>query len=379
MQPYQILFPIGLFYAAIGALVWIFFGFGLTPFPYLTHASFMIEGFVFSFAVGFLMTAIPRFTGTSPATRWEMQLAAFVCLARSITPFFAQAAAINAAMTVGIFGLLMVFMLPRFRAKTFNPPPHFLFLGLGIAIGLIGSLLLLGIALHYVPIFWLKSARMYLYQGTLFCFIFGIGGRLITMLLGRLSTPMVQMSGITSKPSAPLFLWIQMALTAMSFIVEPWQMTVGQLLRALVATWIAFDVWKLYRLPKMRTRLTTGLWLAAWSLLVGLWLVVALPSAYFAALHVVFISGFGLMTLMIASRVTLSHGGHDMGLEKSSRVLLWMPILLAFAAFTRFTAIFVTGPGYTRHLVYAAIIWIVALTFWTWVFLPKILKSQECR
>ena len=123
------LFPLGIVFAFAGAGVWILFALQLFSYPGLEHARFMVGGFLLSFVCGFLMTAAPKFTASFPAEKWEIYLAFLLCA----IPVY------NSTLPI-LF--LIFFLVRRFRARKQNPPPFFVFVFLGIACGLIGSLLI---------------------------------------------------------------------------------------------------------------------------------------------------------------------------------------------------------------------------------------------
>src|SRR4030065_420050 len=62
MEPYRLLFPLGVAYAIAGALVWTVAALGWMPYPGPLHRALMIQGFEQSFVVGFLLTALPGLT-----------------------------------------------------------------------------------------------------------------------------------------------------------------------------------------------------------------------------------------------------------------------------------------------------------------------------
>src|SRR5262245_51371283 len=82
-DPYRIFFPLGLALGLTGVSVWPFYYFGVTEgYSGRTHAFVQICGFLYSFAAGFLLTAIPRFTGTQPPRRMvQYLLAALIVIA----------------------------------------------------------------------------------------------------------------------------------------------------------------------------------------------------------------------------------------------------------------------------------------------------------
>src|SRR6266571_166000 len=66
-DPYRIFFPLGIVLGAMGVSIWPVYYFGLTEgYSGRAHAFVQTDGFLYSFIVGFLLTAVPRFTGTEP-------------------------------------------------------------------------------------------------------------------------------------------------------------------------------------------------------------------------------------------------------------------------------------------------------------------------
>lgn len=361
IQPYQIFFPIGMLYALWGVLIWLFYLAGWMSYPGSLHAHLMIGGFLFSFALGFLMTAVPRFTGARPAKSWEIVVGALL----SVASFFG---AHQDGIALSILVFLAVFFLSRFRERTHSPPKHFVFIPLGLAFGIAGALMM---------ILGVGPGRVFLFQGTMLCFVLGVGGKLVGALLGWSSQPLVQITvvGTTKRePVIPLNIAVPFTVLALGFLLELTEFQgIGRVLRALSAVFVAIDAWKLHRLPKNQGRLVNWLWVSSWGLILGLALYAFVPFMGIHGLHLMFICGFGLMTLMIASRVTLAHGGYDLEIEINSRAIRWAGALTLLAAGAR-TAAPLTST-YMDHLGYAAALWIAALVIWSGAFLPKILKS----
>ncbi len=355
--PYQVLFPIGVLYGVYGALVWVLYLFGLIPYPGGLHAHLMVVGFLFSFALGFLMTAVPRFTGTDSARSWELAVAVILALSSFLGVY-------PEGIALAVLAFLFFFSGSRFLRRAYAPPMHFIFVPLGLLLGLAGVVLM-----------WIGAAqgRVFLYQGTMLCFVLGVGGKLVSMLLGWGAQPLLKISVVgqsARKERLPLNVWGPAALLLLGFLLEfSVAFTVGRILRALAASWVAFAAWHLHRRPLAEGRLVRWLWVAAWGLVLGLWFSAVVPSAGVHGLHLTFISGFGLMTLMIASRVTLAHGGHDLEFELHSKTFAWAGGMLLLAALMRATA--PLASSYFSHLAYAAGVWMVGLVGWSLVFVPR--------
>jgi hypothetical protein len=210
------------------------------------------------------------------------------------------------------------------------------------------------------------------------CLTLGVGGRLVTALLGWAELPLVQIEGLQKK-ARPLSLRIakfSVLAQALGFLVglllEAWGYPFwGRSLRALVASWIAFGIWKLYRPPADRTTLAWGLWLSSWLLLAGVWIQVIVPASGVHGLHLLFIGGFGLMSILIGTRVSIAHGDHDFRLLEKSWPLRVTIALVTLAAITRASA--PLSNSYLLHLGYAAALWIAGIGVWLCFFLSKII------
>src|SRR5690242_15867844 len=71
-DPYRTLFPIGVAFAVIGALLWPLALWVGIPYPGVLHPVLMIEGFELAFVAGFLLTILPRVTRTDVTDRREV-------------------------------------------------------------------------------------------------------------------------------------------------------------------------------------------------------------------------------------------------------------------------------------------------------------------
>ena len=77
-EPYLVFFPLGIAFSWAGVGHWLLHALGyLEHYRPVYHATTQIEAFLTAFAVGFLMTMIPRRTGSRPPANWEVGL----CLA----------------------------------------------------------------------------------------------------------------------------------------------------------------------------------------------------------------------------------------------------------------------------------------------------------
>jgi uncharacterized protein involved in response to NO len=145
----------------------------------------------------------------------------------------------------------------------------------------------------------------------------------------------------------------------------------GAWLRAIAATASGLLAWKLWQLPGRRERLSWCLWGSGWCVLAGLWLAALVPAQQLAGWHLVFGGGYGLLTLGIASRVVVSHGGH--GLAAEHQVLTAPVIGLALlAVVTRVAAGWVPGTGAMHAYAAAAVFWMLAWGLWLGAAVPRV-------
>jgi len=81
-DPYRILFPLGILLGVMGVSIWPLYYFGITEgYSGRAHAFVQTDGFLYAFIAGFLLTAIPRFTGTeAPSRRIQYALAVILPL-----------------------------------------------------------------------------------------------------------------------------------------------------------------------------------------------------------------------------------------------------------------------------------------------------------
>src|ERR1017187_897825 len=81
-DPYRIFFPLGIVLGLAGVAVWPLFFFGIiSGYWGISHAFIQSDGFLFCFVAGFLLTAIPRFTGTQNPTIYSQLVLALLVVA----------------------------------------------------------------------------------------------------------------------------------------------------------------------------------------------------------------------------------------------------------------------------------------------------------
>lgn len=353
--PYRLFFLLGTIALFVGLIIWIlpliddqlYFG--------RMHAHYMIGIFLLSFVIGFLMTAIPRMSNSRPASHKEMLLqlmpmlfAAFFGLYQiNERPFFLSL--VIALVILFRFASVRIIKAPQVIPDVF---PMVL---VGLFSGLAGALF------NFFDYTEIGNRLFYLNFVLALCV--GIGARLLPMIMN------VKCS-YSAKTSE--FLLIGALLTLACFIEVYVSENFGNAIRAMTMTAVFFRHWKAHLFEGPTSSVAWGLRFAAFSMLfgsIGLWLF---PSFRLEALHIIYVSGFGLLTIMVASRVILAHGNHDLKLEFGNWFIKIPMTLIILAGVTRVSAAFLPAV-YEQHLAYAAISFLSGCLLWSYFFLPKLL------
>ena len=360
-EPFRLFFPAGLLWSLAGVLLWPLFYAGELHFhPGIAHARLMIQGFGGALVLGFLGTAGPRMASAPKWTALEC-LGLFLlhstgCLLHLGLHYAAGDLAFLLALTGLTAGLLV--RVARFRREW--PPPQLLLALTGLGCGIAGTLLwLLPNPVASLPRQHL--ANLLVYQGLLLPPVLGIGSFLFPRLLG----------GDFGTSDSDLRQRLLRALLASgllvaSFMLEAWGATrLGPLLRAGTAAWyLLVEIrWRRHPGAAPRGTLTAGLFWALGLGLAGLLLTALLPERRLAVGHLLYAGGFGLLMLVVASRVVFGHSGELEGFAERG----WRPRLLLFlavlATLTRASADFLPAVLISHHI-YAALTWAAVVLFW---------------
>jgi uncharacterized protein involved in response to NO len=363
-EPFRVFFPIGALGGFGGAFLWLgpYMDLGL-PSGELYHGLLQVQGFVMAFAVGFLMTVLPRFMETDGCKGWEIGLGVVLLVGSMVALFLGD-------LEVGEFGFLallvhlMVFAFRRFVVRNDNPPAPFVLVGFGLLCGVAG----VGLLLYPLPYFN-RLGQNLLEQGMFLAFVMAVGSYLGPRLL----------YGVKGFPETegPVFrkqLWMYTAvgsLLLLSFFVEAGGLPViGRLLRALVVTLQLLVEIRIYRRPHTGYWHLYLMWFSFWCVLLGLWLASLFPAYEMTMLHITFVGGFGLLTIMIGSRVITGHCDvKDLWLQSAWQ--LGVPgVLILLAVVARLVAGF-NSETYAIFLVCGVCLWLLAMLVWGMLFVPR--------
>ncbi|MGH1468462.1 MAG: NnrS family protein [Bdellovibrionales bacterium] len=370
-DPFRLFFLVGWLFSIAGAFFWVAFKYNaINYYPVESHGQLMIGGFLVCFIMGFLMTAVPRFTETNYVTGFELSLSTSI-VGVLIWSGTVSNSEIFYDSVLGSLLFMIFYSGRRFLRRKSSPPDTFIFVGAALLMGVMGTFLIIegGLVLFGKALF---------FQGMVLGLILGVGGRLVPGILGWVEIVLAQRNRYENQESflkaVPLENYLGVALFVMSFFAEFFlSPELGRVMRALVVLYIALRYWRLPFLPPKKTVHTFLLWLSCWSVLIGTLAYCLYPSLN--TLHLVYIGGFGLITMMVATRVTLAHG--DLGLSLESKVfpLGVVGFCILLAGVTR-ASVSVVPDSYVEHLNYSALTWILGMLVWGLVFIPKMFQVK---
>lgn len=373
MESYRVLFPIGFIGAAAGAILWpMYSGNTIAFYPRAAHASLMVFGFLLAFAVGFLMTAAPRMSGGKPASGFELAFASLLASFQILTPFLDPSGRSGSGAASLQFLALLVFIGKRFFRADVAPPPSFMFLPVGILLGLAGAL---------TQFLWPRTSlaltaigSAFLYKGFMMCFVLGVGARLLPVFLRGAPPPNV---GEAKYPSDEYFkMGFAAAVYAFALAMEGIAATAANFLQLGILAWILFTKLRIHRLPLRPGVQPWGIWVSLWSILLGQGWIAWFPATALHGAHLIYISGWGLLTFLVATRVVLAHGGFSLQAELDSKLLAATTVLLIGAGLTRASLVFFAGGSYWSHVNYAALSWLVGISLWIIFGMDKFFRGR---
>lgn len=369
IDPYDVLFPTGILTALLAAFLWIAFqNSWVSFFPRQTHGNLMFFGFLWAFVSGFLMTAIPKMTQTPIANVFEIFSVVFLVLLQWVLNLRNMG-----SVSVGIFALqifvLILFVGRRFLKRRQIPFEGFVYLPFALLWGLAGP-----VSFFLFPQF--GSSMLYTFSGqaVILNLICGLGSRLIPVL-SRL--PRALMPDAAGQRNRFLEIVLYAICLNLSFLLEALGATqAGYLSRAVFISVVAVRYFKVFTRPSVRTYVGWGLKFSIFCLVIGYGLLGVFPGGNpLPYLHLVYIGGYSLVTLMVATRVTLAHGGYSLDLELNSKHILFIAMIFVIAAALR---AFVVGSDLaTKDLSWATYIFMIGPATWLVSWWLRATKSTK--
>lgn len=368
-EPFRIFFPAGILIGIAGVALWpaYYAGFVIT-YPGTGHARLMIEGFMASFIIGFLGTAGPRITSTSPFSRREV-VALFTLDLLAAGLHFGDAHRAGDVLFVICVTFFIFTIGRRFLRRQDSPPPNFVLVALGLLNGFFGAILI-ALSENAVYSITYRIGAALLEQGFVLLPILGVAPFLLPRLLN-----VAQSNDLPESRTLPPG-WIpQAAFAALLGLIIDGTFVVEAVGAVAVAGWVRFGAVMIYLIMRMphRGRSFLGNCSRAGIAAVPIGLAVELlwPQYRVGALHILFISAFSFVALTVAIRVVFGHSGRMDLLRKPLPFFMVAGALIFLTTLSRYVAD-VAPRARTIHLVAAATCWLLAALIWTVRVTPKV-------
>ena len=362
-ESFRLFFISGALWSIIGVSLWpLFYAGEISFYPSFVHARIMIECFGGAFVVGFLGTAGPRMATAPKLTPAELLLLFALHTAGGVFHLKLQMQAGDAYFLALLVTLLLCLVIRIVKFRQDTPPPQLLLALTGVLCGIAGTVLWLNPEFIVTPERY-RLAGLLVYQGFLLPPVLGIGSFIFPRILGGNFGEATNPAAIRAKLLRAL---LAATLIVASFFVEIYGHPIpAYLLRAGTAAAYLFIEIRWQRAPEdpPRGTLAKGLY---WALVTGLLGLVASGFTYehhIGTEHLLYIGCFGLLILIVASRVLFGHSGNLAGFSQKSWTARLLIALAFIAATTRASADFLPSILISHHK-YAAWTWGLAAFIW---------------
>jgi len=367
-EPFRLFFPLGVLLAWGGVGHWLTYAVGLTTaYSCQSHALVQIEGFLLAFASGFLLTAVPRRTNSTPPAIGTIVLLALlqvVTVVMSLAGYRVLAAGTGCLQLVTLAG----FAVRRLRASGGRrPPPGFVLVPLALVLGVAGSVLLAGGSGHGMGPWAVGLGTLFVEQGLFLCLVTGVGSLVLPLMAGAPppadlgSTPRT-VRAAAGFGAAGLLIVLTLIGEAAGFV------RAAPIVRGLVVAGVLVTASGAAQRPQRPGWNRKLAWVALWLVPLGLVASGLVPDYRVPALHVTFIGGFALLAFCVATHVTAAHLDLPALRDGRSPVVAIVGASMLLALSARFVAD--ATQTYFAHLGAAALVWIVGSGVWVVALLP---------
>jgi len=378
-EPYRLLFPLGITLGMLGVLLWPAFVYGWLPlYPGMIHSRIMVQGFIFSFMAGFLGSALPHMLEIKGMSLTQTVVLSVMIVAVTLMHVFGFSPLADVLFAVAIITLL-TFVLRHWSERQDLPPPGIVLAALGMFSGVISAILL---AIYPVSPFYpalYLLAKTLMNHGFILLPVLGLGSYLLPRMFGLPNRHLISKSRTISVEwrNRALFMLGCGALLIISFVIEAfgffrWAFA----LRFVTSLYCLLHEVPLFRAGKIKGSIPWSLMIAVSSILAGYLLLAIWPNRQTSMIHVVFISGFGLLILNIGARVVLGHSGNATMIYQRLRTVKWIAGLAILAMATRVSADLIPRMQLS-HYAYAGIAWGVISVVWLYKFVPYLTDAAE--
>lgn len=340
--------------------------------PQLWHAHEMIYGFIGAAIAGFLLTAVPNWTGARRIAGAPLVVLALVWLAGRVA--FAASAVLPltvvAVCDLAFFPVLAGFLAqPLIRARNRNTPLLLVLAGIWLTdIAFVYGLLRSDVQL--------SRAALLVAIDVILVLITIIGGRIIPAFTASALRARGRAADLRTNPWVTGFVIAATVAVVLSDIFAPWHAIAG----AIAGGAALLQAWRLAGWRSLRTRDEPLVWclhLAYSWLPVGLALkaVFLLTGADWSAhwLHALTIGTAASMVLAVMTRAALGHSGRPL-IPAKSIVIAYA--LLSCAALVRVIAPSVVPMDYRWTVLTSSALWIAAFALFLITYTPILMRPR---
>ena len=331
------------------------------------HAHEMLFGFAAAAIAGFLLTAVPNWTGARPIGGYPLAMLVGIWLAgrAASTPWWEPAGGVMQALSVAFFPALVVAVArPVVAAKNYRNLPFVVFLTVLFTADLAFQ------AARYGWIAALPIDPLRLAVNTLLLMIVIVGGRIIPAFTRN------AFAGIGRNAPVGSYWWldaVSIATTAAVLVIDlvvPGSIAAGVLALSAAALLVlriaGWQGWRTRDIPLLWVLHLGYAWLVVALALKGAWLVGGFAWAA-NWLHALTLGAVGTMVLGVTTRAALGHTGRPL---RASR-----PVALAYGLVSAAAILRVWGPWlfpgrYWLVIVLSIAAWVSAYAVFLVVYAP---------
>jgi uncharacterized protein involved in response to NO len=379
-EPYRLFFPLGILFALGGVGHWLFYAMGwMKWYSGFLHANIQTQLYLACFVGGFLMTAVPRFSGTWTARVWEL-VSSLVLLLGVAAALFSGQWVISESLYALWLVLLARFIGARFLKRGVQyPPVEFVWIPPAIFLEVAGATVIILVLTGRLHPEWMSIGRSMQEQGFMLALVLGVGGFLGPRLMGVHQLPLGNSNNFKLHIQKKIFIHTSSAVLLMlSFFLEGSREDhMGYTLRAVIVMgmflWTRSLNTKVIFGPGIFIRLLS---VSYWMIALGYWLIPFFPKLHIALLHLVFLGGFSLMIYCVATMVVLNHAGRGELLQKPLWIFWLIASGVAVSLGIRLVATFFSEQ-YFLLLGITSSTWLVVGIGWLIFSMPFILRVPD--
>lgn len=345
-------------------LAFLFFGHRLPSHidPFIWHAHEMLFGFTGAMVAGFLLTAVPNWTGEKAAHGAPLGFLAALWIASRVLlvgPWTTLASVVDLAFLPCLFLLLFPPLLRKGERKILIFVPVLVTLWIG------------NLMMHLQMLGWAVTARTGITLAVTVILL------LLTMISGRI---LPFFTTVALGGEARRWAWVD-GLAVLGTLAYPF-VELASVRPEMVVCWGAITgsahllrLWGWSRPGVFRMPLLWVLYTGYGWLIIGFYLRAASALGWVdhsAALHAFTVGSMGVMGLGVMARASLGHTGRPL---QPARLTVFSFLILNVSALLR-----VLGPtlDWPREMSYAlpGVLWCLAFIFFLWVYAPILLSPR---